>query len=181
MPMTPAFDVYGTPIDTHGVVASLGRRLGAAGLRLATAESCTGGMIGALLTAVPGSSEYYAGGVVAYSNRVKEEFLGVPEELLRRYGAVSAECVRAMAEGVRARFGVDLAVAVSGIAGPGGGTAEKPVGLVYLAVAAEEGTETRKEVFPGDRAGVRRSAAAAALGMLAEVVERKTGTVDDRG
>ena len=118
-------------------------------LKLGTAESCTGGLIGAALTAVPGSSAAYAGGVVSYSNAMKTKFLGVPERLFTDYGAVSEEVARAMAEGARERLGVDVAVSVTGIAGPGGGSEEKPVGTVWIAVAGGEKTLAWKMEYGG--------------------------------
>jgi nicotinamide-nucleotide amidase len=131
--------------------AVVGRLLTERGLTLATAESCTGGWIGARLTAVPGSSRYYRGGVVAYANEAKRDLLGVPEALLREHGAVSRPVACAMAEGARARLGADLAIATTGISGPDGGTPEKPVGLVWIAFASQEGTEAEQMVFPFDR------------------------------
>jgi nicotinamide-nucleotide amidase len=131
--------------------AVVGRMLAERGLTLATAESCTGGLIGARLTAVPGSSRYYRGGVVAYANEAKRDLLGVPEALLREHGAVSEPVARAMAEGVRARLGADLALATTGISGPDGGTPEKPVGLVWIAFASQNGVEAEQMIFPFDR------------------------------
>ena len=122
------------------------------GQTLSVAESCTGGGLGAALTAVPGSSAVFAGGVIAYSNAVKQQLLDVPAELLERHGAVSDPVVAAMAEGARQRLGTDWSIAVSGIAGPGGGTDEKPVGLVHLAVSGPDGCESTAERF-GDRRG----------------------------
>ena len=136
------------------------------GLTLATAESCTGGLIGARLTEIAGSSDVFLGGVIAYSNDVKERQLGVPVELLREHGAVSAEVGAAMAAGVRRELGADLAIADTGIAGPGGGTAEKPVGLVFLAVDGPSGARTVRHQLPGDRETVRLRATALALHML---------------
>jgi competence/damage-inducible protein CinA-like protein len=136
------------------------------GLRLATAESCTGGLVGAHLTDVPGSSRAYIGGVIAYSDEVKHGDLGVPAETLEEHGAVSAETAAAMAKGVRERFGADVAVAVTGIAGPDGGTAEKPVGLVYLHAQAPAGERSLRVVLPGDREAVRARATALALHTL---------------
>lgn len=133
--------------------------LAAQGKTLAIAESCTGGLAAELVTRVPGSSRYFLGGVVAYANRVKTELLGVPAPLIAEHGAVSAEVARAMAEGVRARLGADLGLAFTGVAGPDGGTAQKPVGLVHWALASASGTEARERVFVGDRAAVRRRAA----------------------
>ena len=132
----------------------------------ATAESCTGGMVAGKLTDIAGSSEAFAGGVVAYSNELKMSLLGVPEELLEAHGAVSAEVAEAMAEGARERLGADVAVSVTGVAGPGGGTEEKPVGLVYLHVASPAGGEGRRMEWPGDRAIVRARATVAALQLL---------------
>ncbi|MGH2932531.1 MAG: competence/damage-inducible protein A [Gaiellaceae bacterium] len=132
------------------------------GLSLAAAESCTGGLVAAGLTAVPGSSEVFRGGVVAYDDRVKVEQLGVAEEILAAHGAVSAETAEAMAAGARTTFGADVAVSVTGIAGPGGGTPEKPVGLVFLHAQGPDGDKRLEIQFPGDRDAVRRRATAAA-------------------
>jgi nicotinamide-nucleotide amidase len=136
------------------------------GLTIATAESCTGGLVASRLTSVPGSSGVFRGGVVAYSNDVKEAELGVPRAVLEEHGAVSAETAKAMAEGARERLGADLAVAVTGIAGPGGGTEEKPVGLVYLHASGPREEEARRTDLPGDREMIRGRATAAALHLL---------------
>ncbi len=149
------------PIEAH--VLSL---LEARGLRIATAESCTGGMVAARLTNVAGASRAFLGGVVAYANEVKEGELGVPAELLERYGAVSPEAAQAMAQGARARLGADVAVAVTGIAGPDGGTPEKPVGLVYLHVEGPDGGLGREFSFPGDRGSIRARSAVGALHLV---------------
>jgi nicotinamide-nucleotide amidase len=138
----------------------------ARGLSLATAESCTGGLVAARLTSVPGSSDVFRGAVVAYADEVKEAELGVPMELLRRYGAVSAEVARAMAAGARERLGVDVSVSVTGVAGPAGGTPEKPVGLVYLCAVGAEGELAAVFSLPADRETVRRRAAASALHLV---------------
>ena len=139
----------------------------AEGRTCATAESCTGGGIGAAITAVPGSSEVYLGGVVSYSNDVKAGVLGVKRETLESFGAVSGECAAEMAEGAQRLTGADVAVSVTGIAGPGGATPGKPVGLVWFGLAVRGGrTRTEKKLFPGDRAAVRRQAVMHALGML---------------
>jgi nicotinamide-nucleotide amidase len=122
---------------------------------LAVAESCTGGLLSAHLTDVPGASEIFLGGVVSYSNEAKEHLIDVPHEVLVQHGAVSEEVARAMAEGVRARFGSDWGAGITGIAGPTGGTEEKPVGLVHWAVAGPDGVSARHQVFIGDRAIVR--------------------------
>jgi nicotinamide-nucleotide amidase len=139
---------------------------GEQGLTLATAESCTGGMVAERLTSVPGSSQVFLGAVVAYADEVKAAELGVPEELLERHGAVSAETAAAMAAGARARLGADVAVAVTGIAGPGGGSDAKPVGLVYLHAEGPSGSRSADFVFPGDRDGIRRRAAVTALHLV---------------
>lgn len=136
------------------------------GRRLAVAESCTGGLIAARITAIPGSSEVFVGGVVAYANGVKGDLLDVPAATLDAHGAVSEETVRAMAEGAQRRFGVDATIAVTGIAGPGGGTPEKPVGTVWLAARLGDATRAVKRVFPGDRGEIRGRAAQAALDLL---------------
>jgi nicotinamide-nucleotide amidase len=138
----------------------------AQGLRLATAESCTGGLVAARLTSVPGSSASFVGGVVSYSDHVKRSELGVPEELLAAHGAVSAEVAAAMAEGARERLGADLAVAVTGIAGPGGGTPEKPVGRVHVHAAGPNGSLTRMLDLPGEREQIRGRATVTALHLL---------------
>lgn len=135
-------------------------------LTCATAESCTGGGVGHAITAVPGASAVFRGGVICYDNAVKREGLGVPEEVLARQGAVSPECAAALAAGARRRLRVDLAVSVTGIAGPGGGSAEKPVGLVWFGLASPSGVATGHEVFPGDRAAVRAAAVEHALWLL---------------
>jgi competence/damage-inducible protein CinA-like protein len=140
------------------------------GLTLATAESCTGGLVGARLTEVPGASDVFLGGVVAYANEVKASALGVPEEVLRAHGAVSAETAAALAAGARARLGADVAVAVTGIAGPDGGTEEKPVGLVFLHAAGPMGERAQQLSVPGDRETVRQRAAVAALHLVRRLV-----------
>jgi PncC family amidohydrolase len=138
----------------------------AAGLTVATAESCTGGRIGDALTDVPGSSAYFRGGVVAYADTVKVALLGVPQGVIARHGAVSAQAAGAMASGARDRLGADLAVAVTGIAGPSGGTPGKPVGLTYVAVADAAGVEIRRFGWTGDREANKDASAQAALELL---------------
>ena len=118
---------------------------------MSTAESCTGGMISSLITSVPGSSAYFLGSVTSYANEVKTNVLKVPAEIIEKHGAVSQECVAAMAEGVRNLTGSDYSVATSGIAGPGGGSDDKPVGTVWIGVSSANGTETMKLVFNSDR------------------------------
>jgi PncC family amidohydrolase len=137
-------------------------------ITLATAESCTGGNIAARITRLAGSSAYFQGGVVSYANDVKEHMLGVPGSVLENPGAVSEECARAMAEGARDRLGATLAVSTTGIAGPDGGTARKPVGLVYIGIAAGSRTQVERHVFPGDRAAVIAAATERALELLLE-------------
>jgi nicotinamide-nucleotide amidase len=149
----------------------VGRILTARGLTLGTAESCTGGLLSHRITGIPGSSAYFLAGVVAYDNRIKEEILGVEKALLQEYGAVSPQVAKAMAEGMRKRYGVDLAVSTTGIAGPGGGTAKKPVGLVYLALAHPEGTVVREERFCWDRVENKIAAAQSGLVMLWQYLE----------
>lgn len=144
----------------------IGLRLAVSGFTLATAESCTGGLIAHRLTEVPGSSKYFMEGVVTYSNEAKTRLLGVPAELIAAHGAVSAEVSEAMAEGVKRRAGVDFGLAVTGVAGPGGGTDEKPVGLIYIALADDAHTEHRRLMLPGDRHLIRWRASQAALDLL---------------
>jgi nicotinamide-nucleotide amidase len=136
------------------------------GLTLATAESCTGGMVAQRLTSIPGSSAAFVGAIVAYADEVKSKELGVPAEVLVRNGAVSSETAAAMAQGARERLGTDVAVAVTGIAGPDGGSDEKPVGLVYLHAVGPNGTRGVDFVFPGDRELIRRRAAVTALHLV---------------
>jgi len=138
---------------------------------LATAESCTGGLVAARLTSVPGSSAVVRGGVVAYANDVKMRELGVPVSLLEAHGAVSAEVAAAMAHGARERLGVDVAVSVTGIAGPDGGTPEKPVGLVYLHAETPAGSRGREFSFPGDRASIRARSVVGALHLVRRLVQ----------
>jgi nicotinamide-nucleotide amidase len=161
--------IYGRDGQTlEGVV---GDRLREIGATLATAESCTGGLIAQRITDVAGSSDYFRGSVVAYADDVKTAFLGVRSETLAAHGAVSEETAREMAEGARARFGADFAIAATGIAGPGGGTPEKPVGTVWIALAApDRETKTLRLRPPGDRATIRGWTASAALEMLREAI-----------
>ena len=148
------------------VAENLVSLLTARGLTCATAESCTGGGVGSAITAVPGSSAVFAGGVISYSNDVKREVLGVKAETLATVGAVSSETAAQMAEGVRKLLKVDLAVSLTGIAGPDGGSDEKPVGLVWFGLATKDGVRTEKCIFRGDRTKVREQAVTHALGML---------------
>ena len=143
----------------------------ARGWHVATAESCTGGLVAGALTAIAGSSDIVERGFVTYSNTAKSELLGVPPETITAHGAVSTETAAAMAEGALARAPVELAVSVIGVAGPGGGSAAKPVGLVIFGVARRDGpTRTERRVFDGDRSAVRQAALHTALGLLAAAV-----------
>jgi PncC family amidohydrolase len=142
--------------------------LAAKAAMLATAESCTGGLVGHVLTEVPGISQHYLGGLISYSDALKRSELGVPGETLERHGAVSAQTCVAMADGARRRYGADLALAITGIAGPDGGTADKPVGLTYVAVADARGRAVRRHVWHGDRQANKLASAKAALELLLE-------------
>lgn len=144
------------------------------GLTLAVAESCTGGLVSDAITDVPGSSGYFLGGMVTYSDEAKERQLNVPGEVIAAHGAVSAQVARTMAEGARARFGARIAGAVTGIAGPDGGSDAKPVGLTYVAVADEQGVDVRRFVWNGDRGENKRSSAEAVLQLLVERVASPT-------
>ncbi len=152
----------------------IGERFDAAGLTLATAESCTAGLISGVLTMVPGASHWFLGGVVAYANEVKERVLGVPAGVLRGHGAVSEETVRAMALGACRILGTRAAVAVSGVAGPGGGTREKPVGTVCLAVALDGQVLSETRSFAGDRHAIRQATVETALHLIARGLDRLT-------
>jgi nicotinamide-nucleotide amidase len=149
----------------------VGKKLKDLVLTVAVAESVTGGLIGSRLTDVPGSSEYFMGGVVAYSNDAKMKLLGVKRETLVRHGAVSEEAAREMAEGVRRSFGTDIGLAVSGIAGPGGATKDKPVGLMWLAISAKDVSRARSARLTGDRLQNKAGAADQVLGMLEEYLD----------
>lgn len=140
----------------------------ASGRTLGTAESCTGGLVAHLITEVPGSSAYFLGALVTYADSVKTALVDVPPSVLEAHGAVSAQVAVAMAEGARQRLGVDLAVAVTGVAGPDGGTEAKPVGLVYVAVADAGGDQVRRHQWTEDRTGNKRESAAAALSLVLE-------------
>lgn len=148
------------------VAEKLVELLKAQGLTCATAESCTGGGIGSTITSVPGASAVFAGGVISYSNEVKASVLGVSRADLETYGAVSPQVAAQMADGARALLKTDLAIAVTGIAGPDGGSAEKPVGLVWFGISSARGTCTEKAIFRGDRDAVRAQTITHALGML---------------
>jgi len=142
------------------------------GLKVGTAESCTGGLIGHALTAISGSSDYYVGGVVSYSDDIKIRLLDVPATTIERHGAVSAQVAVAMAEGARRLLECDVAVSVTGVAGPGGGSEAKPVGLTYVAAAGPGSHELQRHVWDGDRAANKQRSAAAALELLITFIER---------
>lgn len=146
--------------------AQVGSALSSRGLTMVTAESCTGGLVGHVLTEVPGSSAWYLGGVVVYSDALKRRLAGVPGEVLATHGAVSAEVAAALASGVRERLGADIGVSVTGIAGPSGATPTKPVGLVHVAVADETSVTTERHVWDGDRGANKRASADAVLRAL---------------
>jgi PncC family amidohydrolase len=153
------------------LAARLGRLALERRTTIGTAESCTGGLVGHCITAVPGSSAYYLGGIVSYADVTKIELVGVPPTIIEHHGAVSAQVAVAMAEGARQRIGCDIAVAVTGVAGPDGGTAAKPVGLTYVATASAAGHKVRRHLWRGDRAANKRQSAAAALEMLIETLD----------
>ncbi len=170
-PAVQRIEAGGPVSEPDGDAISLGAALSAQGLTIAVAESCTAGMVGALITTVPGSSRYFLGGVIAYSNEVKVAQLGVPEELLERHGAVSEEVARAMADGVRKRMGTDLGLSVTGIAGPTADGTSKPVGLTYAWLSAAGTSEGRRFVFDGTREQNRRRAAQEAIKLALAALE----------
>jgi PncC family amidohydrolase len=140
------------------------------GWRLATVESCTGGLVGHAITTIPGSSGYYLGGMITYADAVKRDLAGVPADVLLAHGAVSAQVAIALADGARTRLGADIAISVTGIAGPDGGTDAKPVGLTYVGVADARGTDVRRHAWTGDRIANQFDSAAAALELALERV-----------
>jgi PncC family amidohydrolase len=146
------------------------------GLSVATAESCTGGLVAKLITDVAGSSGYFRGGVVSYADESKTRLLGVPADQLAAHGAVSAQVARSMATGALTRTGADLAVAVTGVAGPGGGSPAKPVGLTYIAVASAAEVQVRRFVWAGDRSANREASARAAVELLLQFVAASAPT-----
>jgi nicotinamide-nucleotide amidase len=162
-----------SPVDP--LARELGTLLSAKGISVSVAESATGGMLGSLITDQPGSSRYFAGGVIAYSDDVKRDHLGVPASTLKRFGAVSREVAVAMAEGARSKFGTTMAVSVTGIAGPDADGTDKPVGLTFIAIATANGTTCAEHTFSGDRWSNRRQAAGQALRMLIQEVGAGAG------
>ena len=156
--------IYGTAEQTLAEVA--GEKLARQGKTIAVAESCTGGTVARLLTDVPGASRYFTYGWVTYSNAAKTSELGVPAELIEKYGAVSEEAASSMAIGARKKAGTDFAIAITGIAGPAGGSEQKPVGLVYISIDSEQGCRTGRFVFSHDRESIRLRAAQTAINML---------------
>ncbi len=168
----------GYPLDIGSLAKAVGGLLQQRHLTLAVAESCTGGLLAARITDIPGSSTYFEGGVVAYSYESKKRILGVPATMLETYGAVSAETAAAMAEGARHLLGVDLAIAITGIAGPTGATSQKPVGLTYIALASAQGTECRKYLWTGNRWENREQSVRAALELLQGYLEVAKGASD---
>ncbi|MEG1997905.1 MAG: CinA family protein [Clostridiales bacterium] len=139
-------------------------------LQVATAESCTGGMLSAAITDAPGSSQIFGCGVVSYSNQIKEQLLGVDGVVLAEYGAVSAQVAKAMAQGLQSLSGADICVAITGIAGPAGGSVEKPVGLVYIGVADRRGVNVYEQHFSGNRQKIRKMTVARALDLIEEAI-----------
>ncbi|MBC7234360.1 MAG: CinA family protein [Chloroflexi bacterium] len=162
--------------EALSLVAECARRLTARRWTLGVAESCTGGLICHWITSLPGSSDFFIGGVVSYANRIKRDLVGVSEELLIAHGAVSREVAQAMAEGVRRALRTEVGIAVTGIAGPTGGTPTKPVGTTYIAVSSPLGTVVQHHVWPHDREGNKRASARAALELLLrQIAEDRAG------
>jgi nicotinamide-nucleotide amidase len=161
---------------TFAAAKRLGGLLAASGRTLAVAESCTGGLIAGAITSIPGSSGYFPGGIVAYGNSAKTSLLDVPPGLIAAHGAVSREVALAMAEGSLSRFGADLAIAVTGVAGPGGGSRGKPVGTVWVAVVARDGVrQAHRFRFHGDRDAVRRETVRVSLDSAIAVLQAEEG------
>jgi PncC family amidohydrolase len=161
-------------VNTDGLAERVGSRLRRRGLTLALAESCTGGLAGDCITDVPGSSDYFLGGIVSYSNSAKQALLGVRTETLQAFGAVSAECAAEMAQGARRALGADVAVSVTGIAGPGGGSADKPTGLTFMHLSAPDAELGRSVVWAGSRRANKESSALAILHLLADYLAGET-------
>jgi nicotinamide-nucleotide amidase len=169
------YGIYGVDAQTveSQIIDALRRRR----QTIATAESCTGGAISDALVRVPGASDVFRGGVVAYNNDVKRSMLDVPADILREHGAVSVETAIAMARGARRRLGADVAIATTGVAGPGGGTEDKPVGLVWFALIADGEPRTYRATFPGDRGDIRTRATMAGLSAIWRYLERADASV----
>ena len=161
--------IYG--VDYETLPEALGKQLKAKGLTISFAESCTGGLASSMVTDIPGSSEYLMGSVVSYTNQVKHQVLGVSQDTLERYTAVSEETCREMAEGIRRLMGTDLGVSITGIAGPGGGTPEKPVGLVYVGVSDKNGTQVQECRFKAARTTIKLRSAMNALSLAMDRVK----------
>ena len=159
--------------ELYALAQRTGQLLLGAGWRLASAESCTGGLIGHALTEVAGSSAYYQGGVIAYDNAVKEHVLGVDSHILETVGAVSEPCAREMVAGVRGLLQTDVGIATTGIAGPGGGTPSKPVGLVYIAVSTPDAVQCERHVFNGDRSAIKQATARRGLELTIAMLDQR--------
>ena len=164
--LTPVIEKYVYGYDNVSLEEVVGNRLRELGLTLATAESCTGGLLGHRITGVSGSSDYYLGGVVSYNNKAKMELLGVKKQTLEKFGSVSEETVREMAQGVKSLFKTDLGISISGIAGPTGGSPEKPVGLIYIGLSSEKEVTIKKFNFFRDRDSNKRISSQVALNMI---------------
>ena len=160
-----------TEADLRPLAERVGQACRARGVTIGTVESCTGGLVGHWITEIAGSSDYFRGGLLTYDDQVKTALADVPPSVLAAHGAVSAQVAVAMATGGRQRLGVDLAVAITGVAGPGGGSAAKPVGLTYVAVADADGELVRRFVWPGDRSANKQASAEAALQLILERLE----------
>ncbi len=165
---------------TKTPAAVAGALLREKGFSLSLAESCTGGLASSAITDVSGSSDYFKGSVVAYDNEVKKKLLGVTPDILEEYGAVSSQCALSMAAGVMGLFKTDASIAITGIAGPGGGTIRKPVGTVYVAVRVKDKTQVKKFLFKGTRRSIKKEAVESALAMLSKALSIKK-TLTDRG
>ncbi len=158
--------------EITALAETVGQALKERGLHIGTAESCTGGLLAGALTAIPGSSEYVKGGVVAYSNEIKENLLGVRSATLAEHGAVSGQTAEEMAQGAQQRLDADVGVGITGVAGPGGGSEDKPVGLVYIGVATPNEVRVRRDIWPGSRGQIREASVKAALEFVMELLKR---------
>ncbi len=151
----------------------LGEMLSKKNLSLSVCESCTGGMLGSIITTVPGSSNYFKGGIIAYSNEIKNKIIGVKKRTLKNFGAVSKQTASEMAMGIKRIMGTDAGIAITGIAGPGGGTKNKPVGLVYIGVILSKKIKVEKNIFSGNRQQIREKACEQALRLLIQMLEEE--------